>query len=95
MPKCPKCGGSRFRFELRSGGTTSKMKYYRHGVNSSYLLSSGRRSYDSTRKSVSVGICPDCGYVQEPKTKMTLGAWIVLIILALGLIGFLVERFSS
>lgn len=94
MPNCPKCGSPRYRFELRSGGTTSQTKYYRHGIKSSYVLSSGRRHHESTRKSISVGICPDCGYVQEPREKMTLGAWIILAVLVLGLIGYLSEKFG-
>ena len=95
MPKCPKCGSNRYRFELRSGGTTSQAKYYRHGVKNNYIFSSGRRQYNSKRKAVSIGICPDCGYVQEPREKMTFGSWIVLAIIVLGLIGLLLDRFGQ
>lgn len=70
MPNCPKCGSTRFHYELRAAGISSKTSYYRHRKGNSWLIPSGRRSHSSTRKRVSVGICPDCGYIHE---KLTIG----------------------
>ncbi len=59
---CPRCGGNRVKVELRAAGTKSSTEYYRHGVKSSWFVPAGRRSYHSTRKQKSVGLCQDCGY---------------------------------
>ena len=68
MAICPKCGSPRFHYELRASGVKSKTSYYRHRKGSSWLIPHGHRSYSSQRQRVSVGICPDCGYIQEKQT---------------------------
>lgn len=83
MANCPKCGSARFHYELRAAGTNSRASHYRHRTGNSWLIPSGRRSYTSTRKRVSVGICPDCGYVREKQAagsplEVVLG-WVVII----------------
>ena len=68
MAICPRCGGYRFRYELRAAGTRSKTYFYRTGVKKSWLFPTGRRSYNSRRLQRSVGFCPDCGYTADSFT---------------------------
>lgn len=67
--RCPKCGSSNFRYELRSAGTRSTTTYRRTGVKHSWFIPAGVRNYNSQRKQKSVGICPDCGYIDDRAEK--------------------------
>lgn len=69
MAKCPRCGRSHFRYELRSAGTRSKSNYYRTGIKNSWFIPAGQKSRNSQRDQKSIGICPDCGYIEEQKEK--------------------------
>lgn len=68
MAKCPKCGSDRFKYELRSGGTSSESTYYRTRKGTGWIIPAGRKSRSSNRKQMSVGICPDCGYIEKGKS---------------------------
>lgn len=86
MPNCPKCGSSRFHYELRAGGTSSTTRYYRTGIKKSWIIPSGRRSYTSSREQHTIGICPDCGYTERQQSKRGDGCATILgtiIILAI------------
>lgn len=69
MAICPNCGGENFHYQLRSAGTNSKTKYYRTGVRKSRVLPAGKMKHQSERKEQSVGICPDCGYIEKKQEK--------------------------
>ena len=69
MAVCPNCGSHNFRYELRAAGTRSTINYYRTGVKNSWILPAGQKTYQSQRKQKAVGICPDCGYVEERQEK--------------------------
>ena len=87
MARCPKCGGMRYHYELRSGGTRSRTYYYRMRKGRSWLIPSGRRSHTGRRSQVSVGICPDCGYVrQSGDTLYTILGTIILIVIVMALL---------
>lgn len=98
MAKCPKCGSTNVKFQLRSAGTSSRSSYYRTGVKTSWFLPAGERSYKSRRKQISVGLCQNCGYhweagkdVYTPVLKDA-NALIILIglfSLVIGIIGFI------
>lgn len=65
MAVCPRCGGQKFHYELRSDGTRSNTNYYRTGVQRSWVLPAGQIKHQSHRKQKAVGICPECGYTAE------------------------------
>lgn len=65
MADCPRCGSSRFHYELRSAGTKSKTNYYRTGVKDSWFLPAGQKKRSSDRQQKTVGFCPDCGYMTD------------------------------
>ena len=69
MAVCPNCGSHNFRYELRAAGTRSTTNYYRTGVKNSWVLPAGQKTYHSQRKQKAVGICLDCGYVEERQEK--------------------------
>ena len=66
MPNCPNCGSDKFHYVLRSAGTTRSGSYYRTHRHRSHLFPAGTSTSHSTRKTVSIGFCPDCGYKDEP-----------------------------
>ena len=89
MAKCPKCGSPRFEYQLRSGGADLNSKYYRklNRRSTSWIIPAGQKKVRFNRKDVSVGFCPDCGYMQEYKQPMPAGIRTALIVIAiLGLI---------
>lgn len=59
---CPRCKSTDTDVQLRSSGTVSKSKYYRTGVKNSWILPAGQKTYRSSRKQKSVGLCKNCGY---------------------------------
>lgn len=69
MAKCPRCGSSKFRYELRAAGTRSKSNYYRTGVGDSWFFPAGQKTRKSQRKQKAVGFCPDCGYIEEKQER--------------------------
>lgn len=74
MAVCPKCGGSNFRYELRSAGTRSRTNYYRTGVRRSWVIPAGRKTYRSQRQQKAVGMCADCGYIAQERS-----AWFYIL----------------
>lgn len=69
MANCPRCGSPKFRYELRAAGTRSKSNYYRTGIDDSWVIPAGQKTYKSQRKQKSVGFCPNCGYIEEKQEK--------------------------
>lgn len=65
MAKCPHCGSLRFRYELRSAGSSSRSRYYSTGFGSNLIVPAGLKRRKSQSRHKSVGICPDCGHVEE------------------------------
>lgn len=65
MAKCPNCGGTRFEYQLRSGGTEVNSKYYRRmNRNSrSWIIPAGEKDMKINRRDKVIGFCPDCGYM--------------------------------
>ena len=96
MARCPKCGRHRFRYELRSDGTSSHSKYYRTGVKKSWILPAGKKRRNSKRRRVSVGFCPDCGYIEEAKsTSSKIGDFFATILGFLLIIAAIVSFISG
>lgn len=93
MATCPNCGGSNFRFELRSAGTTSKSNYYRTGIKKSWILPAGQKTRTSQRYQKSVGICQDCGYIldNEAQSKAA-GAWIIVVLVVVFIVYMFVKE---
>ena len=69
MAKCPRCGSLRFRYELRSAGSSAKSRYYSTGFGSNLLVPAGLKHRKSQIRHKSVGICPDCGHIEEKGSK--------------------------
>ncbi len=85
MAVCPRCGSRRFKYELRSAGAQSSSNYYRTGIKSSLLLPKRHKTYRSKRRVRSVGICPDCGYIQKnvPQPSDTIIGYVFLVVVIL------------
>lgn len=66
--KCPKCGSSSVKCEIRAAGTTVKSHYYRTGVKSSWFIPAGTKTYRSKRKHKTVALCQNCGCCFNPDT---------------------------
>ena len=101
MANCPKCGSPKFRYELRSAGTKSSSSYYRTGVKNSWFLPAGEKTRKSERKQKAVGICPDCGYIEDKQEQqdqqMAFGCLsLIVFIICLGaLINIFSSKFSA
>lgn len=98
MAICPNCGSDKFRYQLRQGDTTGYATYKRYTRRTSYFLPVGSKSYVSHKNHVSVGFCPECGYVDEPvsttpSTTSNLG-WIILLCLVVWPVGVMVMCFK-
>lgn len=78
MAICPNCGSDKFRYELRSAGTRSKSNYYRTGVDDSWIVPAGQKTYKSQRKDKTVGFCPDCGHIEDKQAQQKSGWYYVL-----------------
>ena len=67
---CPKCGSTRFHYELARAGSHSNTS----GMNSrtTSFSSYSHRSTDSYMRYRSIGVCPECGYTtEEDRYKIT------------------------
>lgn len=110
MAICPKCGSHKFRYELRSAGTTSRSNYYRTHSRKSWFFPVGQTTRSSKRHQKSVGICPDCGYVKHGSAGLfnfeeygCLGSIVVLafflallpILIPIGLVVFTIRLLTN
>lgn len=89
MANCPKCGSPKFRYELRSAGTKSSSSYYRTGVKNSWFLPAGEKTRKSERMQKAVGICPDCGYVEDKQQDQQIGLGCLALVVFVVCIGFI------
>lgn len=69
--KCPRCGSSSVKCEIRTAGTAASTHYYRTGVKSSWIIPAGMKHYKSKRKHKTIALCQNCGYSFNPDTVDT------------------------
>ena len=67
--KCPQCGSTNIRFDMRPAGTKSKSNYYRTGIKDSWILPVGQKTYKSNRRYKTMCLCQDCGNLWERKNS--------------------------
>lgn len=95
--KCPACGSTNIRFDVRPAGTKSKSNYYRTGIKDSWILPVGQKTYKSNRRYKTVCLCQNCGNLWERKNPMigsVIKAFILLTCLAI-YIAVIAAIFSS
>ncbi len=95
--KCPQCGSTNIRFDMRSAGTKSKSNYYRTGIKNSWILPAGQKTYKSNRRYKTMCLCQNCGNLWErkdPAIKATLKA-VFLLCCAITYLSMIVASFSS
>ena len=85
MAICPKCGSVRFEYKLRSGGADVSSTYYRklNRQRSSWFIPAGQKNISINRRNITIGFCPDCGYMQElqpPKKRMPVGCSTAIVL---------------
>ena len=79
MAVCPKCGSNRFHYEVRSAGSRSTTYHYRRR-GKGWFFPSGKSVRSSVRRHKRIGICPNCGYVEDFEGTAKAGCFIILVI---------------
>ena len=95
--KCPQCGSSNIRFDVRPAGTKSKSNYYRTGIKNSWILPAGQKTYKSNKRYKTMCLCQNCGNLWErkdPAIKATLKA-LFLLCCAITYLSMIVASFSN
>ena len=91
MGCCPMCGSNKFHYVLRSSGSSTNTKYYRHHKGTSYVWSSGRSESNRKNNYGTIGYCPDCGYKKGNTGQDAIVSLIELIIL-IAIFYFMIHR---
>lgn len=68
MAKCPKCGSTQVTFRREAQGTSSQSHYYRVHKGTSLFTPAGKKTYRSTRRYATIGLCKQCGHCWKKET---------------------------
>ena len=95
--KCPECGSTNIRFDVRPARTKSKSDYYRTGIKDSWILPVGRKMYKSDRRYKTMCLCQNCGNLwkrKNPAVKPTIKG-ILLLACFVTYLAIIVAAFSN
>lgn len=96
---CPKCGSNNINVELRSAGANTNSRYYKTGVNKSWVIPAGKKSVESNMRYKSIAICQNCGNywtVKEDDSYLgTIIALFFIFVLIFGLLRSYADDFAD
>lgn len=98
MAKCPRCGSDNFQYDLHAVGTTGFGSYYRIGTKSSWIIPVGQGVQQNRIQHHAIGVCKDCGFVDENKPEKRKGKkwpYILLIIAIFAAVFILVNAMTG